>query len=191
MRSPPRGRASAASARRGSSCGWPLSEGAAPPTTMPSGVRWRRTCAAARGGGPSSTPRAGSMRPTTSIPARRHPPPPVAIWWRRRPGRHSRGAIPRPSERVWRAGGAASRRTPPPPTRSWRCPTAAAVGPWRPRSPRHGRWRSGFPAATPPLPCAIPWRSPPVHGSSPCEPPSWSPPTSSPTRRGACPAASR
>ena len=166
MPSPPRAPASAASARRGSSCGWPRSDArrdvpdddavergpARPPVPL------HRVADDRRGRPP------GLRGPTESVPRRAgRPSPPGAATSTlpRPPGRARGGRSPGRRRRTWRAAAAASPRTPPPPTRSWPCPTAAAAGRWASRSPRPGRWPSGSRGATPPWRCATPCRGPP------------------------------
>ncbi len=106
------------------------------PTTTPSSALCSPTCAGARDGGPSSRRLARSTASddpgyhgsATGAPARRD--------LRRggSPGDARGGRRPGGGSRAWRVGAGALPRTPPPPTRWWRCPTAAAVGPWRLRS---------------------------------------------------------
>ena len=181
------GRASAASARRASSCGWPRSK-------APSRARHRRgatsrrpcapTCAAARAGSPSSRPPAARWAST----ARRARPPaipanPVLAAWRAQvegPAFQSSGP-----DVVLGGGGFADDSAPP--DALVQLGADATARPRPPRRPGRERARPGpqqHGAAVAPGRAAGR-----ATGRSPCRRPGSSPPTSSRTPAGAAPAA--
>ena len=97
------------------------------------------------------------------------------------------GVAQRVGPAVVSGDGRVRRRRQPCRGRWWRYPTAAVATPWPSRSRRPGRWPARCRAGAPACPSATRSTCRPATGRSPCGPPGWSRPTSSPTPRGAGP----
>ena len=119
------------------------------------------------------------------------PPAPSRPGARLRSGPPWRGAYPRRSVPPRSSVGPGSPTTPARPARWWPCPTVPAGTPWPRRCGRPGLWPARCRVGAPAWLSSIPSTCPRVSGTSPCRPPGWSRPTSSPTPRGVLRAAGR